>query len=220
MARTAKYASKSPKKRVKNPTKCADRPPKDSQLLTPAPNPDSERQAEHSGEQYIYNNFIVFVDDPKLKSPFTILRGTEIQCLEKKAYVNDRFLNNDRRRRQYDVAFTNLYTFPCRIFAKAENTTKPIVLHRVCDNLNEKFKVLMACKVPVETAYERMMQSNPRKVKNGIEYETGSAEDTSGMLPDTASSYSEKSSPAKHISDDDANDSKSNVESDTEEQVI
>ncbi len=196
-----KNFTKSTKKRQPDASKST--PPTESQQLPP--NPPKER--------YIYNNYIVFVDDPKLKSPFTILQGSKIQSMEKKDYINDHYLNDSRRRRQYDVALSTAYAFPCRIFAKAENKTKAIVLHKVCDTLNDKFKVLMACKVTVETAYQRLMESNPRKVKDGVHYETGEVEDNtlSGPLPDTASSYSSAhESPSKSItsvaSDDDVQD--------------
>ncbi len=164
----------------------------------PPPHPDavsqsqSQFQTDEKADNYVYKTFIVFVDDPKLKTPFTVLQGSNIRCMEKRKYINNHYLNDDRRLRRYDVAFTNLFTFPCRVFAKAENSIKPVAIHQHCNNLNEQFNVLMACKVDTETAYTRLMEANARKIKDGIEYETGELlKPDEDLLPDTASSFSE-----------------------------
>ena len=136
----------------------------------------------------------MFVSDPKLKAPFTVLNGTNIRCLESKKYINSHYLNNKRRLKKYDLAFTNLFTYPCRIFAKSEKTVTPLKLHKVADGLNEKFAMLLACKVDVETAYQQLVESSPKKVKDGIAYETGELEQPdTAPLQDTPSSYSEAS---------------------------
>ena len=153
--------------------------------------------ADQETAHYVYKCFVVFVDDPKLKSPFTVLKGSDIRRIEEKTYVNNRFLNDKRRRHRYDIAFTNRFTYPCRVFAKAENSISPVKLHLICDGLNQQFKVLMACKVSVETAYTRLLEANPRKIKDGVTYETGEADPASQLppLPDTASSFSEGNEP-------------------------
>ncbi len=168
---------------------------KKSKTSTPAtpPVPDTELETQPllDDPHYQYKAFIVFVNDPKLKTPFSVLQSSNIQCLQKKKYVNDRYLNDNRRKRQYDVAFTNLFTFPCRVFAKALNTVTPIVLHNKVNELNGQFKVLMACKVDVETAYARLLESNPRKVTDGLLYETGDGDENTLRRPDTEQSFSD-----------------------------
>ncbi len=187
MARTR--PTKSPKSRKTNTKK-----PVPTEVSTQPPPLPQANEANH----YKYNAFIAFVDDPKLKTPFTVLQSSNILCMESKRYVNDRYLNNKRRKRCYDMAFTNLFTFPCRIFAKALNTVKPVALHNKCMDLNNQFKVLMACKVDVETAYDRLLEANPRKITDGIIYETGAVDEDGPsaakralMAADTLSSYSE-----------------------------
>ncbi len=183
----ASVASQS--KRLKNSTGAVQ-----SRKLTESPPvPVPESQASAANVITSYKSYIVFVNDPKLQRPFTVLQSCNIQCLELKSEVNNHFLNNRRRKRRYDVAFTNLFTFPCRVFAKAENSVTAVKLHKICGELNKQFHVLMACKVSVDTAYDRLLDANPRKVKDGVIYETGQLEshvDESQLLPDTASSYS------------------------------
>ncbi len=215
MGRTKKInVTKSPRKRSQK--KQLAPPPS-----PPAPPSQNFESNSDDKEHYSYKSFIVFVDDPKLKSPFKILHGTHIRCLETKAFVNNRYLSNKRRKRSYDIAYSTLYTFPCRIFAKAERENSPLKLNKICERLNEQFKVLMACKVDVETAYERLLEANPRKVKNGVQFETGLVEDSnmSKPLPDTASSYTEADE-SKSANEDsntsDCDDNKS-IDSDMDE---
>ena len=159
------------------------------------PSTQSQAQAEDD-DHYKYKAYIAFVDDPKLKTPFTVLQSSNIRCLERKRYVNNTYLNDNRRKRRFDVAFTNIFTVPCRIFAKAVNDVRLVVLHNKCQELNQQFKVLMACKVDVETAYQRLLEANPRKVTDGLQYETGESNDDNEqakrqLLSDTPSSYTD-----------------------------
>ncbi len=177
-----------------NPYSRRSAPGKRAPAPLPAPKPasQSQSQTQNDDRDFKYKCFIVFVDDPKLQRPFNVLQGSKIQCLETKKYVNTRYLNDDRRRRRFDVAFSDVFAFPCRVFAKSENNVKPVKLHKVCQELNNQFQVLLSCNVDVETAYEKLMASRPRKVKDGIIYETGEADADcpKSPLPDTMSSYS------------------------------
>ncbi len=155
----------------------------------------SGSKTAENDDRYRYKSYVVFVNDPKLKTPFTVLQSSNILCLESKEFINNSYLNDNRRRRQYDLAFTNLFAFPCRVFAKAANSVTPVTLHQLCDKLNQQFALLIACNVDVETAYTRLMQSNPRKVTDGVTYETGDLPegDPASQMPlhDTASSYTD-----------------------------
>ncbi len=173
-----------------------------SKADAPAPVPETELETQPliGDTHYEYKAFIVFVNDPKLKTPFAVLQSSNIRCMESKKYVNDRFLNDDRRKRTYDLAFTNLFTFPCRVFAKALNTVTPVILHNKCLDLNAQFKVLMACNVDVETAYARLLEANPRKLTDdGLLYETGGNDDNKLLRPDTEPSYSDVDGALAHL---------------------
>ncbi len=185
-------ASKSKKRRKqkspkKSPLKRTNTAPIKKHTTSPV---DTEKDTQQL-QQYKYHRFIVFVDDPKLKTPFSVLHHSNIRCLETKESVNNKYLNNNRRLRRFDLAFTTTFSFPCRVFAKCENFVTAVYLHKTVDNLNAQFGVLMACKVDVETAYLRLLEANPRKVKGGIHYETGEITGETQLLPDTASSFSE-----------------------------
>ncbi len=176
--------------------------------------PPTETATRREPGSYIYNSYIVFVDDPKLKQPFTVLQGSNIQCLDSKKYINDHFLSDNRRRRRFDLAFTNLFTFPCRVFAKSENSNNTVKLHKIVVDLNRQFSVLLSCGVDVDTAYEKMLLANPRKVKDGIIYETGELENG----PDTALLYDTPPSLSDGCAEDNpkstAEDDKASVEDD------
>ena len=138
-------------------------------------------------------SYIVFVDDPKSQTPFNVLLGSKITDIEKRIYYSRNYLNNERRKRQNDIAFTDQFEQPCRVFAKSP-VGNLVRLHKICDNLNRQWKTLTKCKVPVETAYAQLIDQNPRKIKNGIEYETGKVIDEStqeNRPPDTSTSYSD-----------------------------
>ena len=166
-------------------------PPRPPQTSGSPPQPSGSLPPT-SGSAAVYSNYLAFLEDPKSATPFTVLPGNKIRDLQAKDQIDTSFLNNSRRKRQYDLAFTRLFDYPCRIFAKCESRVPLTILHDIISSLNCQFNLLLKCKVPVEEAYQQMMMDNNRKVVDGINYETGEA--TGHPLPiETASSYSEKS---------------------------
>ena len=155
-----------------------------------------------SSPEFVYSNYLVFLEDPKSIAPFKVLPGNKIQNLKTKNQIDASFLNNSRRKRQYDIAFTTLFEFPTRIFAKCQSTVPITMLHDITSALNNQFSLLIKCKVPLEDAYEQMMKDNNRKVVAGINYETGEAKKPTKAPPDTASSYSDKSSNSSEAEDE------------------
>ena len=141
-----------------------------------------------------YTNYLVFVEDPRLKTPFQVLPGNNIVNVKSKLDIDSSYLNKSRRKRAFDVAFSTLFTYPSRIFAKCESSLSLVALHEIVSHLNEKFNMLIMCKVPLEDAYATLMDSYSNKVQEGIEYETGKVTDASARQkhpPDTDSSFSE-----------------------------
>ncbi len=162
-------------------------------------------RSDMKDDDFRAKTFLIFVDDPMSLTPFHVLQGCHILNIETKTYISNRYLNDSRRRRKYDIAFTKVFTFPCRVFAKSESKVDLVKLHKISAKLNEQYKMLMSCKVDVETAYEQLLSKNPRKVKDGIEYETGIVQDPiarENAPPDTQTSFSE--------ADDDADDNINN----------
>ncbi len=151
-------------------------------------NPDA---ASPDGQAHLprYTNYIAFVEDPRLKAPFNVLPGNNIKNIQSKEAIDNSYLNKARRKRAYDVAFTPLYTFPCRIFAKCEASRSLVSLHAVVSHLNDEFAMLVKCKIPLEEAYSTLMDNYSNKVQEGIVYETGELTDPAARQkypPDTA----------------------------------
>ncbi len=162
-----------------------------------SPKKNSPTVNQVKGRLKKYTAYLVFVDDPKSRAPFAVLQASQITNYKAKIDLENSYLNNSRRKRQYDIAFTNVFkNHTCRIFAKCEPFIKLPVLHEIVQGLNDSYNALMTCKVPVETAYETLIDSNARKVKAGVDYDTGKVINKRarfGRPPDTASSYTEKS---------------------------
>ncbi len=185
----------------------------------PAPlkhTPTSSGVTEKSGNiEKCYNRYLVFVDDPNRKSPFALLEATDISDLKRKEDLDKSYLNNACRKRNYDVAFTTVFDFPCRIFAKVEPTYSPVKLARNISDLNTQFRNMLVCNVDVEKAYETLLESHGRKVKAGICYNTGKIYNKRLLTKyvDTSTSFSEPDS--GQLNGEEANKaSESNVESD------
>ncbi len=164
----------------------------------PQPNEvnQSTRHEDLGGKKY--TNYLAFVDDPKSRTPFTVLPASKIQNYKDKSEIDNSYLNKSRRKRQYDLAFTTIFKHTCRIFAKCEDFVKVTVLHEIVQSLNSSYYALMVCKVPVEQAYETLMESKAKEVKAGVDYDTGKVINKRarvGQPPDTASSYSEMEEP-------------------------
>ena len=141
-----------------------------------------------------YKNYLCFVDEPNPTAPFHILPANKILDVKSREDLEGNFLNDSRRKRKYDVAFTSLFKFTCRVFAKCESTVTQKILQSIIESLNTSFDALMKCKVPVEEAYSTLVNTNARKVKSGVHYDSGLiTSKRARLLPDTASSYSELS---------------------------
>ena len=156
----------------------------------------------HSGEEgresrdTEYSNYLAFVDDPKSRSPFAVLPASRINCVKQKHELDATFLNDNRRKRKYDLAFTDLFKHTCRIFAKCESTVPLVRLHEIVQNLNSKFNLLMNFQIDPEDALTKLIAENARKVQDGIRYDTGDITNKRARLakpPDTTSSYTDDS---------------------------
>ncbi len=157
---------------------------------------ERESSAEKEQSQKRYTNYLAFVDDPKSRTPFTVLPASKIQNYRDKNTIDNSYLSKSRRKRKYDVAFTTVFKFTCRIFAKCEAFVKLTDLHEIVQGLNNSYMALMTCNVDVENAYETLIDSNAKKVKVGVNYDTGKVVNKRarvGKPPDTATSVSEKS---------------------------
>ena len=199
-----------------------------------APNPSVIPPAKDSRDSSKkYSTYLAFVDDPKSRSPFTVLHASKILNYKEKSTIDHNYLSNSRRKRKYDIAFTSIFKFTCRIFAKCESFVKITDLHEIIRGLNDSYNALLTCKVDVESAYETLIDNNARKVKVGVEYDTGRVLNKRARLgkpPDTASSLSEKSNHSDDPEDDknsnhsdnnqdNCRDSQEGKESDTEHLV-
>ena len=144
-----------------------------------------------------YTSYLAFVDDLKSRAPFTVLPASKITNYKDKEDLDNSYLNKARRKRQYDIAFTTIFkNHSCRIFAKCEQYVKLPVLYEIVQSLNVSYNALMTCKVDVEQAYETLIDSHAKKVKAGVDYDTGKVVNKRariGQPPDTASSYTEQS---------------------------
>ena len=98
---------------------------------------------------------------------------SQIRRLTSAHAIDKMYLNNSRRRARYDVAVAYNYKFPFRVFAKVESTYAITDLHELVQLLNEKFQALKTCGVPVDKAYDNLLQTHSKKVCSGIDYETG-----------------------------------------------
>ncbi len=128
---------------------------------------------------YIY---IMFVDDPNSTSPFNVLHGRHITKMETRPCL---LHNHDIG--QYNIAFTTVYTHPCRIFAKAQPNSSFVKLHNICSSLNTQLNLLLKCKVDLETAFSQLLAENPNHQKDGIDYTTGEVsnlQNDENMAPD------------------------------------
>ncbi len=170
-----------------------------------------------------YTNYLVFVDDPNSRKPFRVLPANKISNIKLKEEIESAYLNNSRRKRTYDIAFTTLYQFTCRIFAKCEAHVKTTQLNQIIEALNQSYIALIDCNVSVEKAYETLVDQNARKVKNGVNYDTGKVNKRAKLLkfPDTASSYSEKSdSGERHQEDLERSEKNDNPEAEDDDHNI
>ncbi len=140
-----------------------------------------------------YDRYLVFVDDPNSRSPFATLEAKDILDLKRKDEIDKSFLNNSRRKRKYDFAFTTVFKFPCRIFAKVQPGFSSFKLRKIVTDLNSQYRNMIACQVDVEKAYWTLLESNARKVKTGIDYDTGKVVNKRAVskVPDTTSSYTD-----------------------------
>ncbi len=162
--------------------KDADVPPEE-----PAVRPPAEVESRS------YDRYLVFVDDPHARCPFATLDAKKIVDIKRKEDLDKSFLNNARRKRPYDIAFTSVYKFSCRVFAKVEPSYSTLKLNKIVSDLNTQYRNLLACNVDVEKAYATLLESKARKVKAGICYDTGRVTNkrTANKYPDTPSSYTD-----------------------------
>ena len=81
--------------------------------------PTSPFDGPLTGLRKKYSNYLVFVEDPRLKTPFKVLPGNQISNVKRKCDLdNNTHLDKARRKRAFDLAFSPLFTYPSRIFAK------------------------------------------------------------------------------------------------------
>ncbi len=145
-----------------------------------------------------YSNYLVFVEDPRLKTPFSVLPGNNITGMTSKLDIDSTYLNKSRRKRAFDIALSPMFAYPSRVFAKCEASVSLVTLHGIVSHLNDEFKMLITCKVPLEEAYATLMDNYSHKVQEGIQYETGEVTDAAARLkhpPDTDSSYTDLETP-------------------------
>ncbi len=146
--------------------------------------------------------YITFVEDPLTRTPFAVVPASKIEEVAEAA-LSAQYLNTNRRKRSYPVAVCPLFKFPCRIFAKAEAKVTILRLNKLVTTLNEKYK-LLACHVDVETSYASLQKDCPNKVKDGIEYMSGTVTNKrarKGAPADTTSSYTDTDHRGEEMSD-------------------
>ncbi len=129
--------------------------------------PKSPSEGPVAGLRKKYSNYLVFAEDPRLKNPFKVLPGTQISNIES---CDNTHLDKARRKRAFDLAFSPLLTYPCRIFATCELSVNLVTLHEVVGHLNDEFKMLLTCKVPMEDAYTTLLDNYSHKGQEGITY--------------------------------------------------
>ena len=120
-----------------------------------------------------YSRLVAFLEDPKSHSPFHVLAMSQIRRISSAHAIDKMFLNSARRKRRHDMAIAHNYKYPFRVFAKVEPSYPTTDLHELVQVLNDKFQALKTCGVAVEMAYDNLLKTHSKKVRAGIDYETG-----------------------------------------------